>query len=144
MLIGDVLKAKGSGCETLQPNNRVATAVKVLAERGIGAVVVTETDGRLVGIFSERDLVKLLARDGAAGLEHELRDAMTRPVVTGRPGDRIEDAMAVMTQHHIRHLPVIEAGRLAGMVSIRDLVRRRLSEKELEAAVLLDRTRLHE
>ena len=144
MLIRDVLKEKGSGCDTLHPKNHVKTAVELLADRGIGAVVVTETHGKVVGIFSERDLVRLLARDGASALDRELRDAMTRPVITGSPEDRIEAAMAVMSQKHIRHLPIMHGQKLAGIVSIRDLVRRRLSEKELEAAVLLDMSRLHQ
>ena len=144
MLIRDLLKVKGSGCETLQPNSRVSTAVGVLADRGIGAVVVTETSGRVVGIFSERDLVRILAKEGAAVLNRELRDVMTKPVLTAKLDDRIEAAMAVMTQRNIRHLPVMDGETLVGIVGIRDLVRRRLTEKELEAAVLLDMSRLHQ
>ncbi len=143
MQVEGILAAKGRDCATVRANNSVSAAVALMAGRKIGAVVVTEAADRVVGIFTERDLVRLLAREGAGALQREVKDAMSRPVVSCRKSDRIEDAMAVMTARNIRHLPVMEGAELVGIVSIRDLVRRRLSEKEMEAAVLLDISRLH-
>ncbi len=147
MLIANILKQRlsqegGHECATASPSDSVETAVAILAERGIGAVVVTENAG-VAGIFSERDLVKLLARDRHGALDRELRGVMTTPVVTCKPDDTVDHVLAIMSQRRIRHAPVVGADGLAGMVSIRDLVRSRLSEKELEAAVLLDISRFH-
>ena len=127
---------------TLRPDQTVSAAVALMAERRIGAVVV-EDKGTVVGIFSERDLVKLLARDGQAALLEPVRGSMTSPVITCRLEDRLDQVMEMMSERHIRHVPVMEGGRLRGMISIRDLIRQRLAEKELEAATLLDISRMH-
>jgi len=141
MLISTILDEKGHDVATLRPAQSVRTAVALLAERRIGAVVIEE-NGRLAGIFTERDLVKLLARHGPAALERALSDCMTAPVITCRPTDRIDQVMAVMTERHIRHMPAMEGERLCGMISIRDLGRKRIAEKEVEAATLLDISRM--
>jgi CBS domain-containing protein len=113
-----------------------------MAERRIGAVVIEDKDA-VVGIFSERDLVKLLARDGQVALNHPLKKTMTAPVITCRGEDRVDQVLALMSQRHVRHMPVMEGRSLRGMISIRDLVRQRLQEKELETATLLDISRMH-
>ena len=142
MLISTILQQKGSDVATLRPDQTVSAAVAMMAERRIGAVVV-EDKGTVIGIFSERDLVKLLALEGQDALSEPLRKAMTSPVITCRLDDRLDQVMAMMTQRHVRHMPVMEGQTLRGMISIRDLVRHRLAEKELEAATLLDISRMH-
>ncbi len=143
MLISDVLHAKGRTVVTAQMTDPVGLAVRALAEKRIGAVVVQDPRQKLVGIFSERDLVNALARHGSDIMTRDVRELMSTPVVTCTPDDRIDRVLATMTRRRIRHLPVLENGQLAGIVSIGDLVHSRLSEKELEADVLLDITRMH-
>ncbi|NPD69208.1 CBS domain-containing protein [Lichenicola cladoniae] len=142
MLIETILKTKGHDVATLRPEQAVSAAVALMAERRIGAVVIADR-GTVVGIFSERDLVKVLARDGHVALDRAVQTSMTSPVVTCRAEDRLDQVMAMMTQRHIRHMPVMDGTSLKGMISIRDLVRHRLEEKELEAAILLDISRMH-
>ncbi|MBV9784280.1 MAG: CBS domain-containing protein [Acidisphaera sp.] len=142
MLISNVLEAKGRSVATILPDDTVENAVHRLAELRIGAVVVEDQWQKLVGIFSERDLVNLLAQHGPAALGQPVRSVMTSPVVTCRRTDRIDAVMGVMTARKIRHVPVVEGQALVGIVSIGDLVKHRLDEKELEAGVLLDLTRM--
>jgi CBS domain-containing protein len=142
MSIADVLHEKGREVVKLRTSDTVATAVHRLAERRIGAVVIEDAWMRLAGIFSERDFVEAISRDGPAVLQQTVETLMTAPVITCRPNDRVEDAMAAMTQARIRHLPVVDNGQLVGIVSIGDLVKHRLDEKALEANVLLDLSRM--
>ena len=142
MQISDVLHTKGRTVITVQATDTVTSVVRLLAEKRIGAVVVEDPRQQMVGIISERDLVNAVAREGGAALGREVRALMTTKVITCTPADRIEAVLARMTMSRIRHLPVIEAGRLVGMISIGDLVHHRLSEKELEAGVLLDIARM--
>ena len=143
MLIADVLKTKGHEVVKVRPGDPVALAVGRLAEHRIGAVVVEDQWMRAVGIFSERDFVNAIARDGAAVLGWDVRQLMSSPVISCRAGERIDAVLAMMTLAKIRHVPVIDDGGLKGIVSIGDLVKHRLDEKELEASVLLDLSRLH-
>jgi CBS domain-containing protein len=142
MQIADVLRRKGHEVTRVQQTDIVAAAVAILAAKRIGAVVVEDRWQKLVGIFSERDLVNHLARRGADVLGFEVSDVMSSPVITCSAADRVEAALAMMTINRIRHLPVLENDRLAGIVSIGDLVHQRMDEKELEAGVLLDITRM--
>jgi len=142
VLISDIIASKGRSVATVRPTETVHHALGLLAERRIGAVVVEDQWQHLVGIFSERDLVRLLAHDGPAALDEPLERVMTRSVITCRPADRIDDILGVMTMNKIRHVPVMDDGHLAGIVSIGDLVHHRLSEKAQEAAVLLDISRM--
>lgn len=142
MRISDVLQHKGSEVVRVGLSDSVVSAVKKLSERRIGAVVVEDRWMKLVGIFSERDLVNALARRGAQVLDSEVKDLMTSPVVTCRSTDRIEAALAMMTMKRIRHLPVVNDGEMKGIISIGDLVKHRLDEKELEASVLLEISRM--
>ena len=114
-----------------------------MAEYRIGAVVVEDQWMRPVGIFSERDFVNATAEFGAQVLTFPVDRLMSAPIVTCHSTDRVETAMSTMTLAKIRHLPVIDAGNLVGIVSIGDLVKHRLDEKALEANVLLDIARLH-
>jgi CBS domain-containing protein len=142
MLISDILANKGGKVATVRPTDTIHHAVALLAERRIGAVVVEDQWQHLVGIFSERDLVRLLAQGGPAVLDELIEREMTRSVITCRPDDRIDDILSVMTMNKVRHIPVMDNGHLAGIVSIGDLVHYRLNEKAQEAAVLLDISRM--
>lgn len=142
MLVSDVLERKGRRVATVLPTDRVSHAVQLLADQRIGAVVVEDRWQHLAGIFSERDLVRLLARTGPSVLDDEIGGVMTHNVITCAPGDRIDDILGVMTMNKIRHVPVLADGHLAGIVSIGDLVQFRLGEKAQEAAVLLEISRM--
>ncbi|HWB50983.1 MAG TPA: CBS domain-containing protein [Stellaceae bacterium] len=143
MFISDVLRIKGYNVVRIHPTDTVETAVHKLAEHRIGALVVEDKWMKPVGIFSERDFINATARDGAGVLRHEVRQLMTSPVMSCRSSERVDAALATMTLARIRHLPVIDNNELKGIVSIGDLVKHRLDEKELEASVLLDIARLH-
>jgi CBS domain-containing protein len=132
------LSAKGAGVATIEPTADVAAAVKLLAERRIGAVVVTGPEDRVIGIVSERDIVRALASHGVAALQLPLTEVMTRKVATCVTSDTISSLMERMTQGKFRHLPVVEQGRLSGIVSIGDAVKYRLEEMEREQAALRD------
>jgi CBS domain-containing protein len=143
MSIAAVLQGKGHQVVKVRDTDTVEAAVRKLSTERIGAAVVEDQWMRLVGIFSERDLVNAINEHGAKALSFPVERLMSKPLVTCRPGDRVEAAMAIMTKAKIRHLPVLEDGRLLGIVSIGDLVKNRLDEKDLEANVLLDIARLH-
>ena len=141
MLISDILQTKGQTVVTVRPDQTVKDAVERLAEHRIGALVVI--DGlKPVGIFSERDLVNRLAKNGARAYQFEVRELMSSPLITGVPTDTIDQTLQLMTRRRIRHLPILVKGELVGVVSLGDLVKYRFEEKELEAGVLLDRARM--
>ena len=143
MSISDVLHGKGHHVVTVRTNDTVQAVVRKLADERIGAVVVEDQWMRHAGIFSERDFVNAVAQHGALALTFQVEKLMSAPIVTCRPNDHVETAMAAMTMAKIRHLPVVDDGKLVGIVSIGDLVKYRLDEKALEANVLLDIARLH-
>lgn len=138
MTVKAILSTKGSDVLTIEPTTNLGAAVKLLAERKIGALVVTGPDRRVIGIVSERDIVKELAAHGAASLDLPLTAVMTRKVMTCSAGDTISSVMERMTEGKFRHLPVVEQGRLAGIVSIGDVVKYRLHEMEREQSALRD------
>jgi len=142
MQIKDVLKTKGHEVADAQETDIVSAAVRSLADKRIGALVVRDRRQKMVGIFSERDLVRALARSGAEALGYAVADLMSKPVLTCRSGDRIDAVLARMTMSRVRHMPVVEGETVVGMISIGDLVHHRLDEKELEASTLLDLTRM--
>ena len=136
MNVEAILRAKGRHVATVRTDAPVATVVRDLANKGIGALVVSD-DGRTVdGIISERDIVQALAAHGASILGMKVGDIMTRKVITCTPEDQVADLMARMTERRFRHLPVIQDGRLSGIVSIGDLVKNRIDEVEYEATEL--------
>ncbi len=139
MRVADVLKHKGTLVSTVPPNARVSDAVAVLHEMGIGAVVVSSDGARIEGILSERDIVRALHRaDAATALDRAVAEIMTGEVVTCGPNDRIEGLMRLMTENRFRHLPVEVDGRLAGIVSIGDVVASRVAQLEDETRALED------
>ncbi len=142
MSIADILQDKGNKVVRATQTDTVLSAVGKLARHRIGVVVVEDARMRPVGMFSERDFVNATSEHGAAALTMPLERLMSMPIISCRPTDRVEAAMAQMTRSKIRHLPVIDEGRLAGIVSLGDLVKHRLDEKELEADVLLDLSRM--
>ena len=138
MLIGQILATKGSDVVTIGPQATIAEAVRLLRDKQIGAVVVVEGDGGVSGILSERDVTRGLADKGASLLDMQVSELMTRDVITCAPGDGIEKLMSDMTKGRVRHLPVMQDGRLRGLISIGDLVKHRLEELEAEAHMLHD------
>jgi CBS domain-containing protein len=138
MTVKAILSVKGTDVFTIEPTANLAGAARLLAERKVGALVVTGPDRRVIGIVSERDIVQELAAHGTAALELPLTDIMTRNVTTCGIGDTISMVMERMTNGKFRHLPVVEQGRLTGLVSIGDVVKHRLKEMEREQSALRD------
>jgi CBS domain-containing protein len=137
MKVDTVLKAKGHEVATVNPTATLATVAQRLRLEGIGALVVVD-ESNVVGMISERDVVHAFAADRAEAAEIKVADVMTRNIVTCRLEDSLTRVLGLMTRHRVRHLPVLEAGRLAGLISIGDAVKHRLDELEMEAAVLRD------
>ena len=136
MNVETILRTKGRAVATIRPDATVGAAVDELISRNIGALVIS-ADGKSVdGIISERDVVHALATRGADLLLLKVSEVMTRPVVTCDPADSVEQLMAEMTNRRIRHFPVVQDGRLCGIVSIGDVVKNRLDEVEFEARSL--------
>jgi CBS domain-containing protein len=136
MTVKAILSVKGRDVVTIDPAADLATAAKLLAEHRLGAVVVTGADRLVVGILSERDIVCALATHGAAALRAPVAEVMTRKVVTCNEAETITGIMERMTAGKFRHVPVVEQGRLVGIVSIGDVVKHRLGDMEHEAAAL--------
>jgi CBS domain-containing protein len=131
-----ILNGKGRDIITLSPEHTIAEAARMLAERRIGAVIITSNDGVIAGILSERDVVRSLATSGAGALEHPVSLHMTAKVETARESDTIPSIMEKMTKGKFRHMPVVEDGRLIGIVSIGDVVKHRLAEMEAETQAM--------
>jgi len=134
--VNDILSQKGDHVLTIEPTATLAEAVQILARRRIGALLVTGADHRIVGIISERDIVRSLDEKGTAVLGIPVAEVMTRKVVTCGRNETIAEIMERMTGGKFRHVPVVEHGRLAGIVSIGDVVKARLSELENEQDAL--------
>jgi CBS domain-containing protein len=136
MYVRDILSIKGRNVLTIEPAATLAAAAKLLAENRIGALVVTGAGGRIAGILSERDIVQALAARGAGALDAPVSEFMTRKVATCSSADTISSIMERMTEGKFRHVPVVEQGQLAGIISIGDVVKHRLMEMEQEQAAL--------
>ncbi|MEX0859794.1 MAG: CBS domain-containing protein [Cucumibacter sp.] len=138
MRVDQILQSKGSKVHTISAEATVAEAVRALNAYNIGALVVTEANGRLAGILSERDVVRRLVGSKAAVLTQGVKACMTPDPITCAPDDTTERLMGLMTTHRIRHLPVVKNGKLIGLISIGDVVKSRIEEVEHEAAALRD------
>jgi CBS domain-containing protein len=136
--ISTILRNKGDDVTTIDPGATLQAACDLLSERRIGAVLVLDANGRPVGVLSERDVVRAIAQHGADALAMTVRERMSSPVQTCHPGDGIDRIMAFMTEHRIRHLPVLEDGRLIGIVSIGDVVKLRVDTLESETRALTE------
>ena len=135
MTIAAILSHKGGEVISITLDRTVGEAVPILAERRIGAVPVLN-GSRIVGVFSERDVIRAIEEHGAAALTRGVGDAMTAPVITVEPGDAVIAALSLMTQRRIRHLPVLHEGALVGLVSIGDLVKYRIDRIEADAEAM--------
>lgn len=138
MTVSTILADKGREIVTIEPSASLADAAKLLAERRIGAALILGADRRLVGIISERDIVHALAARGAAALDEPVSRTMTRKVETCNESETISNIMERMTNGKFRHVPVVDQGRLVGIVSIGDVVKHRLQEMERESAAMRD------
>jgi CBS domain-containing protein len=138
MLIAQILTGKGREVVSTRPDATIAEVAALLKARRIGAVVVTDGDDDLCGIISERDLARGLADHGTDLLQMRVRDLMTAEVSTCAPDDGIDKLMQQMTEGRFRHLPVVEDGKMIGIISIGDVVKHRLQELENETHMLHD------
>ena len=136
MSIATILNDKGADVVCVAPDVPIRDVICTLGERGIGAVLVTDGSGRMLGILSERDIVGAMARDGVAALDLATAALMTEIRWTIAPDGSIADAMRIMTEHRVRHLPVLEDGTLVGVVSIGDIVKARLQQQADEVESL--------
>ncbi len=143
MSVSEILKGKGTRVETTHPDITVAEAARLLTEKRIGALPVCDFKGKVIGILSERDIVRGIAKHGPEALELPVNELMTGRVISCAPEDDVRHVMALMTNWRIRHLPVMVGDELRGMLSIGDVVKHRLDETQLELNVLRDYARSH-
>jgi CBS domain-containing protein len=136
MILEQILREKGSEVYSVPESATLKEAADLLDSRRVGAMVILGDSGAIIGVFSERDLVRAIAKMGAAALKSTVAESMSRRVVTAGPCDTIEATMARMTDRRIRHLPVIDSGRLAGVISIGDLVKWRIAEASAEVEAI--------
>ena len=136
MILDMILREKGREVYSVAESATLKEAAELLDVRRVGAMVILNEAGHLIGVISERDIVRQMARAGAAALKLTVAEAMTRTVVTARPSDTLEQALNRMTDRRIRHLPVVDGNQLMGVVSIGDLVARRLAEATAEVAAI--------
>jgi CBS domain-containing protein len=135
MTVRSILDSKGHQVLSVEPDAKLAAAVKILGEKKIGAVLVM-SQGRIEGILSERDIVRVLSERGAPALDEPVGSVMTRKVVSCRQSDTVAGIMEMMTLGKFRHLPVVEDGKVVGLISIGDIVKRRVQEFETEQEAL--------
>src|ERR1700675_2477935 len=125
MNVAAILKLKGGGVVTAKPDTSLLEIAQTLGQNDIGCIVIEGDDGRIAGIVSERDIVRVISQVGAKGLKEPVKSCMTEKVVTAREADTTDRLMAEMTTNRFRHMPVVERGRLIGLVSIGDVVKLR-------------------
>jgi CBS domain-containing protein len=133
MTVRKILEAKGRAVATIRPDQTLAEAAQSLGEQRIGALVVTDGEGRIAGILSERDIVRVIGRDGALGLDHRVSEVMTSNVTTCTDNQTTSQLLEIMTNGRFRHLPVERDGLLDGIISIGDVVKLRIQDVEREA-----------
>src|SRR5450631_3517745 len=137
MTVRAILDSKGHHIESIESEARLSAAIRILSERRIGAVLVMQK-GTIEGILSERDIVRVLGERGASVLDEPVSATMTRKVVSCRPSDTVSGIMEMMTLGKFRHLPVVEDGKVVGLISIGDIVKWRVREYETEQEALRD------
>ena len=131
-----ILKDKGHDVLTLKASDSLEAAARCLDEKKIGAIIATDDSGGIVGVLSERDIVRQVARAGQSALAMQVADAMTRDLVVGHPNETLEQGLTRMTDRRIRHLPIVDDGNLIGIISIGDLVKWKIAETEAEAEAM--------
>ncbi len=137
MTVRAILDTKGHDIQSVEPQAKLSSAIKILGERKIGAVLVMST-GRIEGILSERDIVRVLGGRGAAVLDEPVSAVMTKKVISCKQSDTVAAIMEMMTLGKFRHLPVVEGDRVVGLISIGDIVKWRVREYEMEQEALRD------
>ena len=137
MTVRSILNTKGHQIMSVEPDVKLSDAIRLLGEKKIGAVLVMN-QSRLEGILSERDIVRVLGERGAGVLEEPVAQVMTRKVVTCKETDTVAELMETMTTGKFRHLPVVDNGKVVGLISIGDIVKRRVQEYESEQEALRD------
>ena len=130
MIASDVLKELNRPVETINQSRPIRDAIQQLVDKRIGSLLVEDDDSKIVGIVSERDILRESAKHSAVLDDTPVAQIMTRELITGLPGDRITHLLGLMTKHRVRHLPIMEGSELRGMVSIGDLVKAQLDEAE--------------
>ena len=136
MNVATILKQKGRGVFTTTSDKSLLDIAKLLAQHGIGCIVILGDDDKIVGIVSERDLMRAIGQAGSKVLREPVSDFMTKTVVTAREADTVDRLMSEMTTHRFRHMPVVERGRLLGLVSIGDLVKIHVADAEFESGAM--------
>ena len=136
MIIANILKVKGRTVATARTTDSVQEIANRLAQRKIGAIVIVGDGGAVTGIISERDLIRVIAQHGAKALQMNVTDVMTKEVVCCTEQTSVDEIMELMTRGRFRHLPVVEDGRLVGIVSIGDVVKHHIAEVELEVSAM--------
>ncbi|MDG1437847.1 MAG: CBS domain-containing protein [Emcibacteraceae bacterium] len=137
MYVKNILARKGNAVVRVSPENTLLEAARVIRENKIGAMICCDTDGKMCGMLSERDIVISIARSGAGVLDNKVASCMTTGVYTCKESDSIKQVMEVMTSRRIRHLPVVgDDDSIVGMITIGDVVKERISETEAEAEAL--------
>jgi len=136
VLVSQILKGKGDLVFTASPHETVAAAAALLHARRVGAMVIVDADDAIVGILSERDIVRVVAEQGAAALSQLIASCMSKDVLFAAPTESVQSLLERMTDRRVRHLPVVRDGRLVGIVSIGDLVKSKIAEAEAEAETL--------
>lgn len=136
MLIDTILKDKGNTVETISDSITLLEAAKVLDQKRIGAIVAVDESGELCGVLSERDIVRRFARNGGKTVDMTVSQAMTRGVITADPAEDVDTCLGRMTDRRIRHLPVVENGKLTGIISIGDLVKYKIDSVLAEAEAM--------
>ncbi|MBL8666515.1 MAG: CBS domain-containing protein [Rhodospirillales bacterium] len=136
MFVNDILKRKGSAITSVTAGQPIAEALALMAQHRIGAVLVVDGAGGIAGILSERDLVRAMNKNGKAVFDRTVGDLMTSPVVTCTPKDPVGAIEGMMTAQRFRHVPVVEDGKIVGIVSIGDVVKTRIEEAEAEVDAL--------
>ena len=142
MHVSNILKVKGSDVITTGPDESISAIVRMLNDKRIGAVIVRDGAGAVVGIISERDIIRGIAVSGGQALDMAVRDFMTAEITGCTSDDTVAKVMKIMTVGRFRHVPVIDDGALKGIISIGDVVKHRLDETEMEARVLRERIML--
>jgi CBS domain-containing protein len=133
VLVSQILKDKGDLVFTASPHETVGAAAALLHTRRVGAMVVLDAEEAIVGILSERDIVRVIAKEGASALTKPIAGCMSAEVIFAQPDETIDALLERMTDRRIRHLPVVRNGRLAGIISIGDLVKYKINEAQAEA-----------
>ena len=143
MKLKEVLQDKGGNTLTVDPGSRVGDAVRLMSEHRIGSVLITDAQGAAVGIFTERDVLNLLAQRGPDIAELVVEDVMTTNLVVAEPEMSVDQTLALITRHRCRHIPVLEQAAVVGLVSIGDLVNAKLQEAEFEVESLREYINIH-